>query len=192
MPPTSQMSMSSDDDEVAPQLPLGDWRAYRARLIANGLKTTKSESGEEGEEGEEEPLPPPRPGSERGTSSFDRELQRNRVITAPNRQLQLPGGRVRDVWAHALAVPERGGLLLATPALSSALLLGGGRSPTGTASRSSKTSAMMAQVHRSPQICVTYVEEREIKRCVCLYVMLCRSARLNMLSCCSLRLLGSF
>jgi hypothetical protein len=75
-------SGNSDDDGAAPEI-MGDWRAFRAKLLA--------QSGE-------------------SEWSARRSEDNMRLLETQN-----PNLAAEEVWAHAVAGPERGGLLIAAP-----------------------------------------------------------------------------
>lgn len=104
VPWASQSSSSSDEgaeDDDAPALPSGDWRAFRARLIETGLTTTTSE-----EEPEKKYAAPER-------RTIDTVSPANlELVKRQNAELAQ---EVMSAWAHEVGAAEVGGLLVRLP-----------------------------------------------------------------------------
>jgi putative AlgH/UPF0301 family transcriptional regulator len=88
-------AQAGDDDDAEPPQLMGDWRAFRAKLVAEDDA--------------------PGAAAAAGGWAARQTPQNIAVMRAQTPALAAEG----DLWAHATGAAERGGLLLATPAVAS-------------------------------------------------------------------------
>ncbi|KAJ8603103.1 hypothetical protein CTAYLR_006694 [Chrysophaeum taylorii] len=110
-----------NEDDDAPAVPSGDWRAFRARLIETGLATAKIPEAVEGALVEEGVV------TRNGTGQAGRAAARARpkrktLANASPENLELAKSQSPDLadeltgsWAHPVGAAEVGGLLLRLP-----------------------------------------------------------------------------
>jgi putative AlgH/UPF0301 family transcriptional regulator len=119
-----------DDDDDAPPVPLGDWRAFRAKLVSAGgvvsteeLEASGSGEGVGGQGGSGPPSsssssasPPSSAAATTNTPPTTARSIPGRPSAANQRLLRIQNPRLadEDAWAHRLPRPERGCLLVAT------------------------------------------------------------------------------
>lgn len=118
----------NDDDDDAPPVPLGDWRAFRAKLVSSGVVSTDeleaggssgaSGSGSGSVLGLDGGAAPPSSSASAAASSSSSSGNSGRPRPSPGNQrllrVQNPRLADEDAWVHRLPRPERGCLLVAT------------------------------------------------------------------------------
>jgi putative transcriptional regulator len=110
-----------DDDEAAP-VPLGDWRAFRAKLVSTGVVSTEdidasvSSGSGDGSDPSNDASGSASAASSSSSSSRPRPAAASRPSLDNQRLLRVQNPRLadEDSWAHRLAQPERGCLLIAS------------------------------------------------------------------------------
>jgi len=115
------VSKDGDDDDGAPPVPLGDWRAFRAKLVSSGVVSTEdAEATASGASGVSSGVGFPGSsggGGDGADSGADRPIPSRGRPSPENQRLlrvQDPALAGEEPWCHRLARPERGCLLVAT------------------------------------------------------------------------------
>lgn len=105
------------DDDDAPPVPLGDWRAFRAKLVSTGVVSTEdvdaspSSSGSGSGSADDNAF-----NNAAASSSASSTRPRGRPSLDNQRLLRIQDPRLADeeCWVHRLPQPERGCLLVAS------------------------------------------------------------------------------
>lgn len=117
---SSNAGNSDDDDDDAPPVPLGDWRAFRAKLVSTGVVSTDELEATGGSESGASTSTSTSSGSSgnRAATTTAAAFRPTAGRPSPENQrllrVQNPRLADEDVWVHRLARPERGCLLVAT------------------------------------------------------------------------------
>mmetsp|Transcript_47466 Transcript_47466/g.92686 ORF Transcript_47466/g.92686 Transcript_47466/m.92686 type:complete len:424 (+) Transcript_47466:155-1426(+) len=88
-----------EDGRIDPSS-LGDWRKFRADLISGGIKTTEDEAS---------------PNDERPTAAAHKTVSPGNEVLLSSQNPDLFADYMEGNWAHAVPVPEVGGLIIRMP-----------------------------------------------------------------------------